>query len=173
MEAEESPRIVQIDLQGQREISQPAPMTVVELSGAPHADLDPRVGGFGHPDLVGALPPLGNIHQAGIRVAHHRSEAEFGDSLDRACRVGTVGGDIPQTDGQVDAALLHVGDDGLQCHGVAMDVRDQAEAHDHIIPRPSAPSVGRNPGCLGPSAPTLEHTPGRPRMGLPRRRVSR
>jgi hypothetical protein len=84
------------------------------------------------PDLDPVLVagrPLGDVAHPGVRVPHHDRAVERPHQVEGLARLGTVGGQVAETDDLVRAGAAQVGEHPLQRDSVAVDVRNQRDAH--------------------------------------------
>ena len=120
MDAEDG-RAVELQLHLLGERCQEGLVSVIELRRAPLALVaQPRPGVAGqvrHP-----------VEHPRIPVAEHDRAVETTQPLHRLARQGP-GRDVSETDDPLDAGLLQLAEDGLEREQVAMQIRDQGQAH--------------------------------------------
>lgn len=101
-------------------------------------------------------PPVRRIDQVEVGVAHNYRAGELGDTFDGPLRVGSAGTVIPETDNEVCADVVEVGEDGIEGDRVPVDIGDERDPHRPASCHESdVSSAGIAPtgGILGPRAP--------------------
>ena len=68
------------------------------------------------------------VDRPGVPVAEDHRAAELADALEALVRLRPEA-DVAQADDAVDLVALEVGEDGVERKEVAVDVRDEADAH--------------------------------------------